>query len=185
MSCHVLIEGGKVCNVVMPGPGYRPPNGNTLIESETANIGDEYDGKQFVAVDRPISKEELNKYVHLLRDEAFKKIDFNFAEPGDEQKIINISIPAALREEIRDLAWLAEITGEDTILVVGDDVLTLSPKQLAKLRRRIADYIHHSHAVAAKLIDGIERALITSLSEIDKPETATALKVAPWRKSYA
>jgi hypothetical protein len=182
---HVLVKGGKVIDLVMPGPGYQPPKGCSLVESETANIGDAYQGGKFTAFERPVSKEQLREYVRERRNGSLNTdLDFNLAEPGNDPVIIQIPMSTIFRGEIIDLAWLAEVTGEDTTLVIRDRVLTLTPKQIMAIRERIAEHIRRSHRVAAKLLEGVEKASIPSLREIDKPETATAIKIDPWVKKY-
>ena len=105
---HVLVKGGKVVDLVMPGLGYKPPQGTLMIESNTANIGDMYDGSKFTAFDRPVTREELKDYLWQRRRNAVTGgIDVNLAEPGEKPNIVNIPSTNFYRDEIRVLAELA------------------------------------------------------------------------------
>jgi hypothetical protein len=170
----VLVEAGKVIDVVMPGPGYKPPNDIHLVASDTANIGDSFDGVSFTRAIRKDSKKELMEFVRAYREVVVKE-GIDFAPDGKDF----VKIPAALYEEIRAIAEVAE---DKISIVTPDKILTLNQEQLTRLRLGVADHIHKSHAIAAKLIDGVHKGLITSRGEIAKPETA---QIASWRKRYA
>lgn len=186
MKRIALVEKGVVHDIVMVGHEYEAPKGSLAIESETANIGDKHDGNVFIKPNPPSIKmtpQGLIEYVRLYRASIVNSgIDFNLASPGEDLKIVRIPGNSSIREEIRDLAWLAEVTGEDTILVTNNDVLTLSAKQIVTLRERLAEHIHRSHIVAAKLIDGIIHKHVTSKNEIEAPEKAANVKIPGWRK---
>jgi hypothetical protein len=44
-----LIENGTVTNVILAGDTYTPPKNVTMVASETAQIGDAYDGTTFTS----------------------------------------------------------------------------------------------------------------------------------------
>jgi len=183
MSRHVLVKDGKVQDAVMPGPGYKPPKGFRMIKSDTANIGDSYDGGEFASCGvLETTKEQWKDYVRFLREVIVKDgIEFDIAEPGADPKLVKIHTDIAQRDEIRSLAQLAKAFGEDVVLVTKDDVLTLSAGKIEELSVRVAKFIDNSHKIAAKLIDGIEQGRISSRDSIDHPET---LEIGSWRDDH-
>lgn len=74
MSRYAEIQGGKVTNVVEitkdedGNPTFEAPKGTTLVESETANIGDKYSKKKFTPVAKPVVKSPSEEYAELPDD---------------------------------------------------------------------------------------------------------------------
>lgn len=50
------IKNGVVVNIIMAGDGYEPADGD--VASETANIGDKFDGKKFAALSPKVLDDE-------------------------------------------------------------------------------------------------------------------------------
>jgi hypothetical protein len=175
---------GIVFDIVMPGPGWEKPEGVQAVESETANIGDSYDKGKFIPRQFDWSKDELKEYVHLRRGAAVKQaMEFNLSDPGQTPKLIKIQMGPEQLAEIRELDWVAEVTGEEVTLVTKDGVLTMTPHEIARLHMGIAKFIQRSHKIAAALLEGIDKNTIPSRREIDAPETATATKIPSWTKN--
>lgn len=63
-----IVRNGAVDHIEMVGPGYRAPPGAKAIATDTANIGDHYDGEKFVPQEKPTEPPDLAKAVDLLRE---------------------------------------------------------------------------------------------------------------------
>lgn len=181
MKRMALVADGKVHNVIMAKPGFRPSDGSIAVESLEAGIGDLHDGVKFTKNESRPSKEEL--ILHARRRHAitiYLGIKFNLAKPGDDLKIVHIRIDNLMREGIRDLAYLAEHGESSRIVLHNNQIIDLSAAQILDLRDRIARHIARSHAVLAALIEAIDTGHIASIDAIDAPETATAIKIDSW-----
>lgn len=177
----VLMKGGVVHEVVMGGPQFKAPEGFEAVVSDQANIGDSHNGEAFQAKKVQLSKTQLAAYARERREKVTRTfIDFNTAKPGSDPAMIRIPLTNEFREDIRDLAFLAELTGGNVILSLPDKTVTLTPAQIIDIRNRLAKLIGQSHEILAKLLAGIETGHIASQEHIDFPEKATAVKLSAW-----
>ena len=163
-----LIKNSKVHNIIMAETDYRPPKGLTVIETETADIGDSYDGENFAKPEPPHSKGELISHAKLwFQTEINRGVTFDLADPGDPPQIVQIPADNTTREEIAALAFVAELDRKDLSLVTRDRVLSLSPDHILNLREGIMRHVAESYARLADQIRAIEEGRITSIGEID------------------
>jgi hypothetical protein len=175
------IKQGKVVDVVMAALDHKPPKGIIAVASETADIGDTYDGTNFRKKHEPRPKEELRAYVREYCNAVIKAgIKFNLSGPGDDYKIVKIKVDNA--EVIEALAWVAETHDKDVTLITKDAALKLSNEKIIELRKLVRENIAHCHELAGKLIEGIDAGHIAHFREIHEPETVTAVKLDSWHR---
>lgn len=173
MSRMAIITDGIVSNIVIAGKGFKPPKGSLAIESATANIGDKHGGADsFTKDDLKLSKEELILHAKHRRL-VMVKLGMKFNLADDQQ----IKVDDDMQKDICELAYLADAgeraRQENFVMVLQDNrILNLSAEQVIDLRNKIAEHIARSHAILATLVEAINTEKITSIQEIDNPETA-------------
>lgn len=100
-----IIEAGVVTNVVMlaVGNGWAPPEGTTTVASDTAAIGDAWDGGAFVSPE--LSGEPSNAAIHA----RLAQIDARSVRPL--RAILDAQI-AGLAPDSGDVAYLASLKAQ-------------------------------------------------------------------------
>jgi hypothetical protein len=183
-----LIKNGVVQSIVVikDNEHFDAPKKFTAIESESANIGDLYDGSSFsLPPPKRLKREELIAYAYKLRRDfaSMVPMGFNLAAPGDDPRIIKILL-SECQDDVIQLAYIAEKTGKNVKLVYAGNVVELSPDQAAGLRHKIAERVAYSHNLLASIIGAINSGHICSMADIENPEKATAIKLSSWKRVY-
>lgn len=75
MRAALINSSGVVQNIIIVGDGYSPPNDLALVESETAQIGDVYEGFEFVRPPAPAaSADALLAHLNRAHDAHLAKV---------------------------------------------------------------------------------------------------------------
>jgi hypothetical protein len=173
------IKQGKVVDVVMAALDHKPPKGIIAVASETADIGDTYDGTNFRKNYEPRPKEELRAYVREYCNAVIRAgIKFNLADSEDGV----VKIKGDSIGDIEALSWIAETHDKEVTLVTKDHVLKLKKEQIIELRKLVLENIAYCHELAGKLLECVETGHIAHFREIHEPETVTAVKLGSWHR---
>lgn len=105
MIRNAIIEAGLVTNVVLSDPegDWTPPDGTVLVASETASIGDVWDGTVFTPP--TLSPERTRAAIHS----ALERIDARSVRP---LRAILGAQAAGLTPDPTDLAYLSGLEAE-------------------------------------------------------------------------
>jgi hypothetical protein len=161
---HALIKDGKVADVILVGWNYQAPEGHHLVASDSANIGDEYDGTTFK---RPaVSRGEL--ITHAYR-RATEWPFASFRVGG-----VVVTVDAAEHDALRRFAERARTNKSLSVdwpqsRVGSPGPVTLNAEQLIALDEAVTD----AHLVRVRTHAAMLRAIadgrVTTHAQIDKP----------------
>lgn len=180
-----IVRKGKVEEVIIHGPQWDAPKGVTLVQSDTANIGDLFDGSVFTPPVISHSKEQLSRKAKSHRTVVSSQgIDVDIAMPGNDPILVNIDTSPPRLIELQALVHIAEQDPKfvATWVTDGGDVLALDTRQLLKVRDAAFKHVAHTHELLGKMLKAIDTGHVASMREVYKPESATAVALPSWRK---
>lgn len=161
---------GSVINVVMASSDYVPPPGTKLIPSDTANIGDVWNGKDFItkAAAKPLGESDLINIADI-KQSAFLSRPFSFSEDGftlvtrcDNASMIFLNSLGL---------WVAFNTDQPSLtrtfhnLDGSSHVVTVI--QMKKFLNAVTDHIQDSFDHYSAITAKIANATITNSKDID------------------
>lgn len=117
-----LIEAAVVTHVIIASADYEPPNGVTAIASDTANVGDHWDGAHFTTPDpAPLTAAQLVAYAEAKALAVeHGGLTINVAPPGAPpkniavdtsdrgQKYVNSAVTLGWLKPAQTFGWLQE-----------------------------------------------------------------------------
>lgn len=191
MKRIALIKDGVVdsVTVIQDNERFEAPKKFIAVESETANVGNLYDGSSFSEPPpKPMEPVALIGYASRFRRDVINltPLDFDLASPGEDPKVIKILILPECLEDILRLAFIAEKTGKNVKLAFTDrfggqvNIVELSPQQIEDLHFRVAERAARSLEILASVVEAINSKHITSIADVENPEKASAVKLGSW-----
>lgn len=165
-----LVKDGIVQEIVMTGPGYKPPPDMTVIPAEKANKGDAHNGEKFVSAPIPIPpKEELIIYAWARR--AFiaqAGLRVNVAAPGEKEKMVLFPSGQEERSILDEMAHLAALDRTYVAQWVHSShgTLTLSADQILDIRLKMARKIADTHGQLSATLEAINSGELKTIQEV-------------------
>jgi hypothetical protein len=164
-----LIENGSVVSVIATGGDYQPPNGVTAVASDTANIGDHYDGTSFSRSPAP-APSQADLVLYAERKQAMVAQRGITVNVGTQQAphVVRAStdstsigyLNGAARQSLADPNFQA--TWTDTTGSV-----TLTAAQILNVDAAVTAYIQASFATLGTVLAAIDAGTITIVAQID------------------
>lgn len=149
-----IVREGVVDHIEIVGPGFVAPDGTRAIPSQTANIGDHFDGVDFTPAPRPTDPEDVQKRVWVFH-EGMVRQKFSI-DVGD-----NTVVVTDLRAPTRDNIMMLQFWGQShptATRVWHDDLGNRTPLTGAQ-------FVKLAQAVTTAILDVYENvdAIVTDI----------------------
>lgn len=186
MRAALVNKKGKVEDVVIHGTPWDAPKGFTVVPSESANIGDLYDGTKFTTPEpdsHPVEYLARRAKSHR-RAMARAGVSVNIGLPGSDPIMVKVDTTEIRLNELNVFVHMAEADPKFVTMWVMDngDILKLDARQIFIVRDAVFKHIAHTHSVLGTMIKAIETGHVAHVREVHRPETATAITMPPWIK---
>jgi hypothetical protein len=152
---HVIIKDGRVDDVILVGWNYVAPEGQHSVPSDTANIGDLYDGTKF---HKPAAtKDALISHAHMRHNESphasYRIGSVTVAvEAGDHEALARLAV-RAVNDKTLTVAWPQPRHGGVTVPLSADQIIHLNDAVTDAALARMQTF--------AGLLDGIASGKVT------------------------
>lgn len=171
MKRIALVANNTVENIIMVSDRFESPDGVLAIETESANIGDAYDGVDFIPAKREFSKDEMVAIAIGYHKGAMSA----GAEVNIDGEVIKIPVNIDTYMDVVALASVADSRDTDLTLVIPNKILKLSKLKIKEVHDAIVHHVVNCQDTLGRTIEGIINGDIASIGEIDDS----------WRSAYA
>lgn len=169
-----LIQNGVVQSVVMAGTGYTAPAGMTAVATDTANIGDAYNGTTFTPavpeVVTPIAQ-QLATYASAKQAKIMTSgISVNVAASGQAANNIEASTDTASLVLLQGAALQAQANAAATFNWVSNGAaVTLTSAQMLTILSAVTTFLQATFTTLAQVLYAVNAGTITTTAEVDTP----------------
>jgi len=167
MRSALVNKDGVVENVIIAGPGYKPPEGYKLVQSERAGIGHQHINGEFVDPYRP-SKEGLLAHA----ESRHRDIEYFPLRINAGGKKISLTVFQHDIRYIEIMAARAKVDSKTTINYPNPktgEFVRLNAAALIALDEAITSYLVEHKMLYGEVVAAIHAGEITKDSEVDHP----------------
>lgn len=163
-----VVKNRIVTNIIVGDGSSTSPEGSILVQSDTAQIGWIYDGKDFNEIKPQPTKQELVVYANVKQVTVSGggiTVNSNASGPPvmvqcatDIASQVNL-LGAYLLAKIDPKFTTEWVTGSDSISLTADQIMTIAPL--------VAGFVNNTFAALATVLTGITTGGIVTIEEIE------------------
>lgn len=170
MTRTALIQSGTVINVIIDSEHYQPPDGMTTVASETAQIGDSYDGSKFSSVTINFTKSDLVNYAKgKLKEILINGVTVNANTGDDAPLMIHCNTDTDSRVNLISCYLLAREDSTFSIpWVSGTNTIKLTAKQIMIVAPLVFEWVESIYVTLSLVTMKITASSIKTPAQIDK-----------------
>lgn len=169
-----LIKDGAVTGVIVIGDEYTAPDGVTAVASDTANIGDTYDGKAFSPPTPPApTQDQLLAYASRKQNEMLAQVwSFNVAAQGQPAHTVTTKLDSDGQFAMTKVALWAQMntsTADAALPYSNVDFTstTLTPAECLSLAQQTGNVDAESYATLNTVAAAIKGGTVKTFAAID------------------
>lgn len=189
MPRYVIINSvSKIVEEAIIAQGnYVPPPGKAAIKSDTANIGDKWDGASFISTPMVYNKNVLLS-IASQKQKSYSDagVSVNVALDGQSPIILKADTTVAGRSDLSGLVDRAKADASFTDQwVQSDGTYTINATQIFQVDAAVKSYISATYLTFGVVQNAINSGAITTAEQIANPETVTVgtTPLIPWPRS--
>jgi hypothetical protein len=171
---YALVRKGLVEEVVIADEKYVPPSDMIAVKSDTANIGNKFDGNTFSTVVTPQTKNVLLYYASRKQSViAQGGITVSLTPVGLTSPVdIKVDTNTTGRTDLTMLADQAKSDAGFTEEWIQDNTsYTLNAAHILQLSTAVQSFVSSTYSKYGAILKSIESGAITTTQQIDNPET--------------
>jgi hypothetical protein len=177
MARTALIDNTTTVVSVIEAPsGYIAPGGETVVESDTANIGDTYSGGVFT----PPYTVATNAQMLLVQasQQQARVMSGGISVDVGGGVIADASTGVSSQTTLHSATWQAQANPAQTFAWSQNDgsTMTLTAEQIITINAAVSDFVQATYDTLASINDAINAGTITTIDEVITPPSG----VLPW-----